>query len=161
MNSNRRLLGLINEADARNDSPERRKARKKLLRLYRCQLRAYRQALHEARNPVMVNPMLANFFIGVGLQIFADERPEKALREFLHGLPKKGAKGRDFDEQIEIAAAVERLSPGMTLTKAYKTVAAAKSKNIEADAIRKIHANVMKSPVNAARVRLIVANAKF
>ena len=69
------------------------------------------RSLHEGRNPVMVYPMLANLFIGVGLQIFADERPEIALREFLHGLPKKGAKGRDFDEQIEIAAAVERLRP--------------------------------------------------
>ena len=161
MNSNRRLLGLINEADARNDSPESHKARKKLLRLYRWQIRAYRKALHEDRNPVMVNPMLANFFIGAGLQIFADERPEIALREFLHVLPKKGAKGRYFDEQIEIAAAVEILRPGMTLKKACETVATEESKNIEADAIRKIHANVMKSPANAARVRLIVANAKF
>jgi hypothetical protein len=104
---------------------------------------------------------LHQFAIDFGTTILVSPNPVKKLDSLLNGPPKRGRKKHSSRENIEIAAAVEKLYvPGVvTFAEAYKSVAStlSKSRNITNDAVRIIHGRAMKDSATASAVRLVAA----
>jgi hypothetical protein len=97
-----------------------------------------------------VEVRLRNFVASIASAIFLSNDPEKALTLILHGHPRKGAKKKNDYRDFMIAADVEeRKRKGETLDAAYDAVRDALGKEMAArgpDAVRRIHARLMKDP---------------